>query len=62
MIWVQFVVCTALLVVAAGTLSRYGDMLAEKTGLGRTWMGAVVLASATSLPEKDIVRPEVEWV
>jgi len=28
MIWIQFVVCTALLVIAAGTLSRYGDVLA----------------------------------
>jgi len=51
MIWIQFVACTALLVAAAGMLSRYGDVLAEKTGLGRTWMGAVVLAGATSLPE-----------
>jgi hypothetical protein len=36
MIWVQFIICTALLVIAAGLLSCYGDVLAEKTGLGCT--------------------------
>ena len=62
MIWAQFVVCTALLVIAAGTLSRYGDALAEKTGLGRTWMGAVVLAGATSLPELVSGTSAVAWL
>ena len=51
MVWIQFIICTALLVLAAKQLSQYGDVLAEKTGLGRTWMGAVMLAAATSLPE-----------
>ncbi len=37
---------------AAGVrLARDGDVLAEGTGLGGMWMGAVVLAAATSLPE-----------
>jgi cation:H+ antiporter len=36
----------------AGTrLSKYGDIIAEKTGLGGTWIGVVLLASVTSLPE-----------
>ena len=36
----------------AGTrLSRYGDAIAEKTGLGRIWIGVVLLATITSLPE-----------
>ena len=26
-------------------------MLAEKTGMGRTWIGLVLLATVTSLPE-----------
>lgn len=51
MVWLQFVLCTALLLVAAGILARYGDVLSEKSGLGRTWVGAVILAGATSLPE-----------
>ncbi|GIV97885.1 MAG: sodium/calcium exchanger membrane protein [Herpetosiphonaceae bacterium] len=51
MIWLQFVVCATLVVVVGTMLSRYADILAEKTGLGRTWVGAILLAGATSLPE-----------
>jgi hypothetical protein len=32
-------------------LSRYGDVIAEKTGLGGAWIGLILLASVTSLPE-----------
>ena len=32
-------------------LSRYGDAIAEMTGMGRTWVGVVLMAAATSLPE-----------
>jgi cation:H+ antiporter len=32
-------------------LAKYGDIIAEKTGLGRTWVGVVIMASVTSLPE-----------
>ena len=51
MLWVQFLICAALVVVVGTLLSRYADILAEKTGLGRTRAGAVLLAGATSLPE-----------
>ena len=50
-ILVQFVVCTALVVVSGVRLSRYGDIIAEKTGIGGTWVGLVLLAAVTSLPE-----------
>jgi cation:H+ antiporter len=43
--------CTALIVFAGVRLSRYGDVIAEKTGLGGTWIGVVLLATVTSLPE-----------
>ena len=51
MIWIQF--CgTALLIVIAGVrLARFGDVLGEKSGLGRSWVGVVLLATTTSLPE-----------
>jgi cation:H+ antiporter len=51
MLWVQFAICAALVIVVGNLLSRYADILAEKTGLGRSWAGAVLLAGATSLPE-----------
>ncbi|MGB5200492.1 MAG: sodium:calcium antiporter [Sedimenticolaceae bacterium] len=51
MIWVEFLLCLALIGVAGVNLSRYGDAIADKTGLGGTWIGVVMLASVTSLPE-----------
>jgi cation:H+ antiporter len=52
-IWVvlQLVGCAALILFAGARLSRYGDIIAEKTGLGGTWIGVVALAAVTSLPE-----------
>ena len=51
MIWLQFVACTALILFSGYKLAFYGDIIAEKTGLGRTWVGVVLMASVTSLPE-----------
>jgi cation:H+ antiporter len=51
LVWLQFIACTALIVFAGTRLSKYGDIIAEKTGLGRTWIGVVLMASVTSLPE-----------
>ncbi len=43
---------SGLLVVLAGTaLARFADAIAEATKLGRVWIGSVLLAGATSLPE-----------
>lgn len=51
MVWVQFLVCTVVIMFAGAKLSKYGDIIAEKTGLGRTWIGVILMASVTSLPE-----------
>lgn len=51
LLWTQFIICSALIVVSGAYLSRYGDVIAEKTGLGRAWVGLVMMASITSLPE-----------
>ena len=51
LVWVEFVFC-ALLVLFFGTkLSRYGHIIAEKTGLSGLWVGLLLLAIVTSLPE-----------
>ncbi len=50
-LWLAFILCTSAIVYAGTKLSRYGDIIAEKTGLGRTWIGVVLMASVTSLPE-----------
>src|SRR4030043_2326487 len=51
LIWIAFIICTAVIVYSGTKLSRYGDIIAEKTGLGRAWIGLVLMASVTSLPE-----------
>jgi cation:H+ antiporter len=50
-LWLQFLVCTGIILVSGTYLSKYGDVIAEKTGLGRTWVGVILMASVTSLPE-----------
>lgn len=50
-LWIQFFVCSAVIFFSGKNLSQYGDIIAERTGLGRTWIGVLLLASVTSLPE-----------
>jgi cation:H+ antiporter len=61
-VWLQFFLITAVIAFSGSQLSRYGDVLAEKTGMGRTWMGLVVLAAITSLPELSTGVSAVVWV
>jgi cation:H+ antiporter len=49
--WVLFAVSTIVIVLAGTKVARCGDRIAELTGLGRLWIGAVLVATATSLPE-----------
>ncbi len=51
MIWLIFAASASAIVLAGTRLSRYGDQIAELTGLGRVWIGVVLMAAATSLPE-----------
>jgi cation:H+ antiporter len=49
--WLIFLLSAVVIVIAGTKLSRYGDQIAELTGLGGLWIGMVLLAGATSLPE-----------
>jgi cation:H+ antiporter len=40
-----------LIFVVTARLARQADTIAEETGLGRLWIGTVLLAASTSLPE-----------
>ena len=51
MTWLLFLAVSVVIVGAGTRLARYGDVLGEKTGLGRSWIGVVLLAATTSLPE-----------
>lgn len=61
-IWPLFLLITGVITYFGSRLSRYGDILAEKTGMGRTWMGLVVLAIITSLPEFATGVSAVVWI
>lgn len=51
LVWLEFGACALLIALAGWRLSLYGDVIAEKTGLSGSWIGVVLLASVTSLPE-----------
>jgi cation:H+ antiporter len=50
-IWLEFLVSAILLVVAAIKLAECADAIALRTRLGGMFVGTVLLAGATSLPE-----------
>ncbi|MBS1998910.1 MAG: hypothetical protein JSS86_21440 [Cyanobacteria bacterium SZAS LIN-2] len=50
-IWMEFALCAAVIMFAGTKLTLHGDVIADKTGLGRNWVGLVLLATITSLPE-----------
>ena len=51
MVWVQFLAASTILVVAAMQLAKYSDIIAIRTKLGGMFVGTLLLAGATSLPE-----------
>lgn len=51
MIWLQFAVSALILVIAAIKLAEYGDAIAFHTKLSGMFIGSLLVASATSLPE-----------
>jgi cation:H+ antiporter len=51
MVWLTFFVSSLVLVIAAIKLAQYGDVIAVRTRLGGMFIGVLLLAGATSLPE-----------
>ncbi len=51
MVWLQFLLSSAVVVYAAIKLAEYGDIIAVRTKLGGLFVGTIFLAGATSLPE-----------
>lgn len=49
--WLGFLICTAIILFAGKRVARYGDTIAEKTGLSGLWIGVILVSVATSLPE-----------
>ena len=51
LLWVQLAVAAAFILGASVFLTKNADIIASKTGMGRSFAGVVLLATATSLPE-----------
>lgn len=51
MVWLVFLASSIVLVIAAIKLAQYGDVIAVRTRLGGMFIGVLLLAGATSLPE-----------
>jgi cation:H+ antiporter len=49
--WLEFAICAIVIGLAGPVMTQYGDIIARLTGLSRSWIGLVLLATATSLPE-----------
>jgi cation:H+ antiporter len=46
-----FIGCAAIIVFSGTRLAKYGDKIAGLTGWGNAWVGLILVASVTSLPE-----------
>lgn len=51
MVWVKFVLAAIVIVVSANYLAKYGNVIAVRTRMGGMFIGILLLAAATSLPE-----------
>ena len=46
-----FASCALVIVYSGVRLSKYGDIIADLSGLGKAWIGLILMAAVTSLPE-----------
>lgn len=51
LVLIKFIICTIIILYCGKNVARYGDAIAEKTGLGGLWIGVILVSVATSLPE-----------
>ncbi len=62
LLWLQFAASAVLILLAAHFLASSADTVAERTGLGRSFVGVVMLATATSLPELATGISAIAWL
>ena len=62
LLWLQFVAAAVFILLAAHFLASSADTVAERTGLGRSFIGVVMLATATSLPELATGVSSIVWL
>ena len=62
LLWLQLAGAAAVILVAATYMAGSADAIAIHTGLGRTFIGVVMLATATSLPELGTGVSAIVWL
>ncbi len=50
-LWLQLLLAAGFILIASNFLAKSADIIALRTGLGRSFVGVVLLATATSFPE-----------
>jgi len=48
MVWIQFLISAVVIVLAANQLARFSDVIAIRTGMGRMFVGILLMAGVTS--------------
>jgi len=51
LVWLKFIVCILIIFFSGKKVAKYGDIIADKTGAGGVWVGVILVAMVTSLPE-----------
>ncbi len=51
---IQFLLSALVILVAGAALTQFGDIIANKSRLGRLMVGTILIAGATSLPELGV--------
>jgi cation:H+ antiporter len=50
-IWFTFIICGVVILIVGALMTRNADYIADRTGLGKAFVGGILLAGATSMPE-----------
>ena len=59
--WLLLAGTAAVILIASNFLAKSADIIAFKTGLGRAFIGVILLATATSLPELGTGVSSIAW-
>jgi len=51
LVWIKFIACLLVIFFSGRRVAKYGDIIADKTGLGGVWIGVILISLVTSLPE-----------
>ena len=61
-IWLLFLIPFAVIAIAGSWLAHYADAIARHWGVGGKWIGLILLATVTSIPEVVTGVAAVVWV